>query len=178
MESQKPALQNEDVWIIDPDYTTVLFEVRNLFFTARGRFTRLSGTITRTGTDVGDCRVEATIKAPSIVTGIERRDAHLRSHDFLDAARYPEMRFESSLVEKGIDRDTLRVKGFLTIRDQKREIVLDVTAVERSRSPQGQDVAYYTVVARLNRFDFGVSYGRWVIGADVRVRIHVQAVRK
>lgn len=178
MESQKPALQAEDVWIIDPHYTTILFDVRNVFFTVKGRFAELSGTITRTGPGVSDCRVEATIRSASIATGIGRRDVHLRSAAFLDSARYPEIRFESSLVERGIDRDTLRVKGVLTIRGQKREIVLDVTEVERSRSPRGQDVAYYTVAARLNRFDFGVSYGRWVIGADVRIRIHVQAVRK
>jgi polyisoprenoid-binding protein YceI len=177
MEAPKTAKQTEAIWIIDPGYTTVLFEVRNFFFTIQGRFARLSGKIAHTGPEVGDCWVEATIDAASINTGIRRRDAHLRRADFLDVDNFPEIRFESSRVEKGTDRDTLRVKGLLTIRGKTREIVLDVTEVERSRSPKGKDVAYYTVVASLNRFDFGVNYGRWVVGATVKVRIHVQAVR-
>jgi polyisoprenoid-binding protein YceI len=72
MEAPKTAKQTEAIWIIDPGYTTVLFEVRNFFFTIQGRFARLSGKIAHTGPEVGDCWVEAT-RCSSSTGGLSRR---------------------------------------------------------------------------------------------------------
>ena len=102
----------------------------------------------------------------------------MRSADFLDAQEHGEIRFKSTRVEKGTDRDTLRVTGDLTIRGRSHEVVLDVNEFDRSRSPQGEDVTYYAALKEINRFDFGIKYGRLLIGRSLKVLIQIQALRK
>jgi polyisoprenoid-binding protein YceI len=164
----------QTIWTIDPQYATVEFSAKLLFLTVKGRFTEFGGTITLGEDDIRRSSVEATIGAASVSTGIRRRDAHLGSADFLDAEKYPEIRFQSSSVEKGRDRDMLRVTGTLTIKDRSREIALDVWATD----PQGDEVAYYTAMAEINRHDFGVSFGRGLIGGRVKITIQAQASKR
>ena len=171
--------QTRHLWKIDSTHTTIEFAVKNLFFfTVRGRFTGIAGNILLDEDELGRSSVEAFIKAESIDTGSRRRDAHLCSSDFLNVGEYPEIRFQSTKVEKGRDRDTIRVTGELTIAGKSREMDIEVTEVERSRSPQGEEVAYYSFLKKIDRHDFGVSYGRMIIGRTVAVTIHLQAVRR
>ncbi len=168
----------QTVWAVEPGYTTVQFSVKTLlFFTVTGSFSDLAGTIVLDETDLHCSSATAAIKAASIDTANKRRDAHLRSADFLDVEKHPEIQFRSTSVEKGRDRDTLRVAGTLTVRGASREVVLDVTQVDHSRSSQGEEIAYYTALAEIDRFEFGVSYGRGLIGRKVKVVLHVQAQR-
>jgi polyisoprenoid-binding protein YceI len=179
METERVVRQTQAISIIDPRYTIAQFAVKNLlFFKVSGSFARVTGTIVRDDLDIRRSSVEAIIEADAVDTGIKKRDAHLRGPDFLDSREYPELRFQSTSVEKGTDRDTLRVKGMLTIKGKSREVVFDITEVDRSRSPKGEHVTYYFAVTRINRHDFNVSYGRGVIGSKVEIRIHVQAVRQ
>ncbi len=170
--------QTGDVWVIDPAHTTIQFRVKNFFFTVEGRFKEVAGKIIFDETDLSRSSVEATIKASNIDTHNRKRDAHLRATDFLDSENHPLIRFQSASVEKGRDRDTLRVKGTLTIRETSRDVTLDVTQVERSRSPQGEEVAYYSAQTTLDRHDFGIHYMRGVIGGTLAIRIHLQALRQ
>ena len=179
MEPQKAARQAEAVWIIDPKYTTVQFSAKLLFlFTVKGSFADIRGTIERDPADISRSSVEAFIKGGSINTGNKRRDLRLRSADFLDVQEHGEIRFKSTRVEKGRDRDTLRVTGTLTIRGRSHEVVLDVNEFDRSRSPQGEDVTYYAALKEIDRFDFGMKHSRWLIGRNLKVMIQVQALRK
>ena len=179
MEPQKVSRKAEAIWIIDPKYTTVQFSTKVFFlFTLRGSFADISGTIERDPADISRSSVEAVIKAASIDTGSKRRDSRLRSADFLDANEHGEIRFRSTHVEKGTDRDTLRVTGTLTIRGRSREIVLDVNEFDRSRSPQGEDVTYYAALKEIDRFDFGIRHSRALIGRTLKVMIQVQALRQ
>jgi polyisoprenoid-binding protein YceI len=179
METQEVIADAEAAWIIESGYTTVQFTVKNLFFlTVQGRFAELTGSIERHEANLGDSSVVAIVKAASVDTGNRRRDEHLRSSDFLDVAKYPEIRFESKSVARGTDRDTLRIVGDLTIKATSREVVLDVTEIDRSRSPNGEEVAYYSAATRINRFDFGITYGRMFIGRDLKIKVHVQALRR
>src|SRR6185503_11128305 len=114
MQTQKTsAIPNQQVWRFDPAYTTVEFSVRNLWYTVRGRFRTLEGSIVLDETDVGQSSVLARIKARSIDTGNKRRDAHLQSADFFDADNFPEIEFQSTRVARGKDRDSLDVEGSL-----------------------------------------------------------------
>src|SRR5260370_36106615 len=110
------------VWSIDPVRTTVGFAVKNLILlTVRGSFGDAAGTLRLEPDDIGRSAVEVVIKAASIATGMKRRDAHLRSADFLAADRCPDIRFRSTKVQPGTDRDTLRITGLLTIRETSGE---------------------------------------------------------
>jgi polyisoprenoid-binding protein YceI len=179
MEPQRKKAQTRTTWIITPGYTTVQFSVRRLFFfTIEGQFTDLAGTMALDEADLRRSSVEATIKAASITTGNKRRDAHLRSADFLDTENYPDIRFQSASVERGQDRDTLRIAGPLTIKGTSQTVALDVTMFDRSRSPQGEEVIYYTALTKIDRFDFGINYGRGLIGSIVKIMIQLQALRQ
>jgi polyisoprenoid-binding protein YceI len=145
------------VWTIDPQYATVEFSAKMLLFTVRG---------------------EATINAASVSTGVKMRDEHLRSKDFLDAANHPKIHFQSASVGRGRDRDMLRVNGTLTINGQSREVALDVTITDRSRSPHGDEILYFAAVAAIDRFDFGVKYARGLIGRTVKILIQAQASKR
>ncbi|MCI0339297.1 MAG: YceI family protein [Acidobacteria bacterium] len=179
MEARKVDDRTKTIWFIEPKYTTVEFSVGNLFFfTVKGRFPEFTGRIIFDESDLHGSSVEVTIKAASINTGIKRRDDHLRTADFLDVKKYPDIRFQSTKVEKGRDRDTLRVTGNLTIKGRSREVVLDVEETDHSRSPQGDEVNYYIAQTKINRFDFGVSYGPGIIGRILKVTIQAQALKQ
>lgn len=171
--------QMQTSWVIDPSHTSIEFSVKNFFlFTVKGRLTAFVGTIILDADDICRSCVEATIKAASIDTGSKQRDAHLRSADYLETARYPEIGFQSTKVERGRDRDTLRITGTLTIKGRSQEVVLDVTEVDRSRAPNGQEVAYYTAQGEIDRFNFGVNHLPGLIGRTLKVTINVQAQRQ
>jgi len=166
------------IWTIDPQYATVEFTAKVLFFTVRGSFTNFSGKITLDENDIKRSSVEATINAASVNTGIKKRDEHLRSKDFLDVEAHPEIRFQSASVGPGRDRDMLRVTGTLTIKGQTREVVLDVTITDRSRSPRGDEIIYCAAVIKIDRFAFGVNYGRGLIRGAIKILIQAQASKE
>jgi len=173
LKSDKPT-----VWVIDPAYSTVEFNAKKLFFgTLKGRFTQIEGNIVLGELKSGNSSVEVAVKARSIDTGNKRRDAQLRSADVLEADRYPDIRFESTRVEPGTDRDTLRVTGALTIKGRSKEIVLDVDKLDHSRSPDGQEVLYYSTRSGLDRLDFGIGKRLGLMGRSVKVTVNVQANR-
>lgn len=176
--SSKAENAEPGVWAIDPAHTTVDFTVTNLFFfKVRGSLEVVAGAVVLDEKDVRGSSVQVSIDAASISTGNKRRDAHLRATDFLEVDRYPEILFRSTQVGPGQDRDTLRVTGELVIKDRAREVVLAVDAIDRSRSPQGEDVLYYTATADIDRFDFGISYGRLITGRKLAIVINVQAIK-
>jgi polyisoprenoid-binding protein YceI len=175
MQTQKSG-GRQSVWIFDPSHTTVEFSVKNIFFfTVKGRMAALEGALVLDESDITRSSVEATISADSISTGVKGRDKHLRSSHFLDAGNHPEILFKSSSVGPGDDRDMLRVKGLLTVAGKSGPVELAVSEVDRSQSPQGEEVIYYCATTELDRFDFGIRYGRGVIGRAMKVTINVQA---
>jgi polyisoprenoid-binding protein YceI len=110
-------------WAVDPIHTTIGFQVTDtsdLFSTIVGRFTDYEGRI-EGGEEPS---LAGTIRVASIGTDNDQRDAHLRSPDFLDAEKHPEIRFRSTAVEP-TGEDAFRVRGELTIKDTPFEIELD-----------------------------------------------------
>jgi polyisoprenoid-binding protein YceI len=180
MQANKEIASNDKrgVWRFDPTHTLVEFSVRNLFFTVKGRLSTLEGSILLDEDDITRSSVIAAIRANSIETGIGRRDAHLRSSDFLDASNHPLIHFQSSSVGPGKDRDLLSVKGMLSIKGKSGEVELEVSEVDRSRSPRGEQVIYYCATTELDRSRFGITYGWGVIGRRLKVVINVQASRE
>jgi len=179
MEPRTVEKRAQTYWSIEPRYTTVEFIIKNFFFfTVKGKFTDFAGKIVLDENDLHNSTVDFVIRAASIHTGIKRRDEHLRSVSFLDVHKFPDIHFQSIKVEKGRDRDTLRITGALTIKDKSRELVIDVEETDTSRSPQGEEVAYYLVQVKINRFDFGVKKYAGLIGRTLKVAIQAQATKQ
>lgn len=167
--------QSQRVWNFDPAYTTVEFVIRNLWYHVKGRFKDLEGVIVLDEDDVSRSSVTARLKAGSIDTGNRKRDAHLLSKEFFDAENFPDIEFKSTKVQRGRDRDSLDVEGTLTVKNKSVPIALAVNEMDRSRSPRGEEFVYYSATARLDRVAFGITYGRGIIGRELKVMINVQA---
>jgi polyisoprenoid-binding protein YceI len=171
--------ESRSVWRLDREHSSVEFSVRKLlFFTVNGKLADLEGSIVLDESSASGSSAQAVIKAKSINTGNQQRDQQLRTASFLDVMTFPHIEFQSSEVGPGRDRDMLSVKGALTIKDKQKDVVLNVTEVDRSKSPNGGEVVYYVGETEINRFDFGVSGWRGVIGPKLKVVINVQANRE
>lgn len=166
------------VWHFDPAYSTVEFVVRNLWYNVKGRFNVLEGAIVLDEDDVRRSSIEATIKANSIDTGNKRRDAHLKSRDFLDAEVFPDIEFKSERIARGRDRDSLDLEGVLIVKGKRVPVALAVNEMDRSRSPKGEEFIYYSATAELDRFACGISYWRGMIGRKLKVTINIQATNR
>jgi polyisoprenoid-binding protein YceI len=179
MQTQKYIDQEANVWRFDPAYSSVEFSVKKLFFfTVHGKFKAFDGAIALDEADLSRSSVKATLKAESIDTGNSRRDAQLKDQGFLEVDRYPEVTFTSSSVAHGKDRDSLDVVGDLCIKGTTKKIPLAVNAIDRSRSPNGEEFVYYSATAELDRCDFGINAFKGVVGRKLKITINVQASRK
>jgi polyisoprenoid-binding protein YceI len=169
-------------WNIDAAHSGIHFSIRHMVSKVRGRFTKLTGTIDVDDDDLTRSSVEVTIDASSIDTGTPQRDAHLRSPDFFDVEKFPELRFRSTGIER-LDDVRYRVVGELTIRDVTRAVVLDVEYGGRGKDPWGNERIGLVARTALDRKDFGLKWnqvlevGGFLVGDRVDVELEVQAVR-
>jgi len=170
-------------WNIDLSHSGANFSVRHMVVSkVRGRFTKFSGLLNLDDDDITRSVVEATIDARSIETGVEQRDAHLRSADFFDVEKYPELRFRSTRIEK-LDDNRFRVVGQLTIRDVTREVALDVEGGGRAKDPWGNERTGFVAKTTLDRKDFGLKWnqaleaGGVLVGDRVDIELDVQGVK-
>ena len=177
------ASTTSSTWTLDPAHTLVEFAAKHLMITTvKGRFTGVSGTIHMDETDPTASSVEAVIDAASIDTRTDQRDAHLKSADFLEVARYPEITFRSTRVERAGDAH-YRVTGDLTIHGVTRPVVLDVHDEGRTKDPWGGERAGFSATTRIDRRDFGLTWnqviesGGVVVGNEIRITLEVEATK-
>ena len=163
-------------WSIDAAHSGIYFSIRHMVVSkVRGRFAKYAGTIHLDESDLTRSDVVVMIDAASLDTGVPDRDAHLRAPDFFDVEKFPEIEFRSTSIRRGKDRDALDLEGELRIKDKTVPIALAVNEMDRSRSPRGEDFVYYSATTELDRYAFGINYGRGFIGRRLRVHINVQA---
>jgi polyisoprenoid-binding protein YceI len=174
----------QENWQVDGAHSAVNLAVRHMVISkVRGHFGRWSAKLQLDTADLTRSSVEVDIEAASIETGVADRDAHLRSPDFLDAAKYPTLSYRSRRVESA-SKDRLRVTGDLTIRDVSREVVLDVEYGGQGKDPWGNTRVGFTATASLNRKEFGLTWNQaletgGVLVADrVDIEIELQAIRQ
>jgi polyisoprenoid-binding protein YceI len=171
-------------WSLDTSHSTVGFRVRHMVVSkVSGRFTRWSGTLQLGGRNLQDSRVDVSIDVASIDTGVEKRDAHLRSPDFFDAARFPRIAFRSARVDSA-GEDRYRVTGDLTIRGVTRPVALDVEFGGRTKDPWGGERVGFTARAALDRREFGLTWnqaletGGVLVGEKVEIELELEAVKQ
>jgi polyisoprenoid-binding protein YceI len=170
-------------WNIDPAHSGIGFSIRHMVVSkVRGRFGKFTGTVRLDEADLTQSSVEATIDASSIDTGTAQRDAHLRSADFFDVERFPQLRFQSTRIEK-LGGDGYRVVGNLTIRDVTREVVLEAEYAGRGTDPWGNERVAFAAKTSFDRKDFGLGWnqvleaGGVLVGDRVDIELDVQVVK-
>lgn len=167
----------QTTWKLDKSHSNVKFTVTHLVIAeVEGRFTDFDATITHTREDLTDAKVEATIKTASINTDNERRDGHLKSDDFLNAGKFPEMKFTSSKMEK-TDKDTYKIHGDLTIRDVTKPVVLETRFMGTIKDARGTTKAGFRATTTIDRFEFGTTWnaaiesGALVVGKEIEITL-------
>lgn len=172
-------------WRVDPAHTNVEFAVKHMMIsTVRGRFAEVDGTVRLDTSNLVASRVEVSIKAASIDTRVADRDAHLRSADFLDVEKYPEITFRSTHLERtGSNHSS--VAGDLTIHGVTRPVMLEVTEEGQGKDPWGGERAGYSATTTIDRRDYGLLWnqaleqsGGWLVGHDVKITMDVELVRQ
>ena len=173
-----------DRWEIDSSHSSVHFAVRHLVIAkVRGTFARWSGSVQVPDDDFSKATVDVTIDASSIDTGVDQRDAHLKSADFFDVAQFPELRFVARRVQPRSGSE-IDVVGDLTIKGSTHEIALRVEQHGQTKDPWGNLRAAFTAKASIDRKDFGLTWnqvletGGVMVGDRVEIEAEIEAVKQ
>ena len=178
------VLPQTTTWTADPVHSVAEFKVKHMMISnVKGHFAGLRATIELDAADVTRSRVEASLDAASVTTGEPQRDAHLKSADFFDAAKFPVLSFVSRSVSHRAD-GSLVVAGDLTIRGVSREVVFSVDGPsEAARDPWGKERIGLAATTKINRKDFGLNWnaaletGGILVGEEVAISLDVQFVK-
>ena len=168
---------------IDPAHSEVGFTVDHLMiFKVSGFFTEFAGTIEADPTTKTLSKVSATIQTTSVDTRIEKRDNHLRSPDFFDVAKYPEMTFVSKKIEGS--GTGVKVHGDLTIRGTTKPIVLAGSFQGQNKDAWGNVRAGFAAKAKISREEFGLTWNKLLetggvtVGDKVEINLQVQGIQQ
>lgn len=176
------AVFSADKYALDPVHSSIGFSIRHLVINSvKGKFTEFTGTLLYDEGDITKSSVNVTIKAASIDTGTPNRDKDLRSANFLDAEKFPELTFQSQRIEKR--GDGYVAVGTLTMHGVSKEISLPFTITGKIKDPWGGTRMGIEAGITLDRRDYGMNYGKTldggglVVGNDVKIEIAAEAVK-
>jgi polyisoprenoid-binding protein YceI len=167
---------------IDPGHSEVGFTIRHLVSNVRGRFNDFSGTVDMDPKAPQKGSVEFSIKATSIDTANPDRDKHLRTADFFDVEKYPEITFKSESV-KAAGKNKYDVTGTLTMHGVSKKVTLPVTFLGEAKDPWGNTRAGFETSTKLDRKAYGIVWNKAVdnggvlLGDDVNVSINLETVK-
>ena len=164
---------------IDPTKSTITFKVRHLLGSAKGKFTKFSGTLDINRQHPEESSVSATIQVASIDTGIVKRDEHLRSEEFFNVQKFPEMTFKSRQVKK-TGANTGQIMGDLTMRGVTRPVTLQVALASSPESiSKDRSLRWRITAGPIKRSEFGLVWSKSVesvsmIGDEVNIEMEIE----
>lgn len=168
-------------WNIDPDHSVAAFSISHLTVSSvHGQMNSLSGTIDLDPDDISSLKIDLKIALESIITGIKKRDDHLKSEDFFETSKYPEITYKNTdSVPSGTSSST--VTGNITIHGIQKKIIMEVSVSGPVKSPFGETTIGITGRIVLDREDFGINWnepledGGFMVGKDVEVSVSLEA---
>jgi polyisoprenoid-binding protein YceI len=175
-------------WQLDPAHSSIEFAVKHMMMTTvRGRFKDVQATLMGDRDHPQQAWVDVTIAVASIDTGVDDRDAHLRSPDFFDAENFPQITFRRARIDGNPPQqegDRFSVVGELVIRDTSMEVVLDCEYEGRGTDAAGKTRAGFSFRTELDRREWGLKWnqaietGGVLVANKVRVEGEVQFIRQ
>jgi polyisoprenoid-binding protein YceI len=174
-----------DKFQIDQDHSSINFSVKHLVISnTKGNFKNFDGIINYDAKDITKSSVNAKIKADSIDTDNEKRDEHLKTPEFLDTTKYPEITFISKQIKKAKGNNNYICIGNLTMHGVTKEIALPFQITGLIKGMKGESRLGANANIILNRKDFGLNWnkamdnGGLVIGEQVKVSLEIEAVKQ
>ncbi len=171
-------------WALDPTHSDLGFKIKHLMITnVTGQFTKFDVSATSEDDDFDSLEITAAIDVASINTNNEQRDVHLKTGDFFETEKYPQILFKSTGVNKVSD-DELELTGNLTIKGIAKPIKLAVEYSGIIKDPYGQSKAGFSFTTKIHRKDWGVNFnaaletGGVMLGEDVKVNGEIQLIKQ
>jgi len=171
-------------WELDPSHSELGFRAKHLLIaTTKGKFTDYKVTVLSDKADFTDAKIEVIAKVKSIFTDNNDRDNHLRSADFFDAEKYPELKFVGKSVKK-FSGNKYKVTGDLTMKNVTKTVTLDMEFGGVVKDPWGNTKAGFTLTGELNRFDYGLAWnkaietGGLVVDKMIKLDIEIELGKK
>ena len=180
-----PSLAFAANYEIDSSHSSAQFAIKHVMVsTVRGEFQKVCGTVVLDEKNLKASKIEATIDASTINTREPKRDAHLKSADFFDVAKFPNITFASTSV-KAAGKDKFKVAGNLTMHGVTKPVVLDVESPSTEvKDPYGNVKRGAVATTKLSRKDFGLNWnaaleaGGVVVGDEVKITIDLELNKK
>lgn len=170
-------------WNVDAAHTNIGFVVDYMVVSElEGTFKKYDATITSSKPDFSDIVIDFKVDVNSVNTDNEMRDKHLKSDDFFNADKYPNMTFKSTSVKKTGDKDYI-MEGNLTIRDVTKKVTFAVHYGGTVKDPWGNTKAGFKATAKINRLDYGLKYnaaietGEMVASNEVSIIINTVLIK-
>lgn len=173
------SLLAQTKWTADPAHTFVSFSVKHLGISfVNGAFKKFEGSYSASKTDLSDIKIQFMADVNSISTGVEQRDNHLKTNDFFNAEKYPQVKFESVSFKKVKGNDYL-LTGNLTIRDVTKLVRFNVVYGGVTKDPWGNMRTGFTATTEINRFDYNVKYDPTglTVAKDVKLTLNLEFVQ-
>ena len=171
-------------WALDPTHSEVQFKIKHLVIsTVTGSFNSFQGSMETEGDSFENAKVTFSLDVASVDTNQEQRDAHLKSEEFFDAAKFPHITFESTSFVKE-SGDTYQLTGNLIMKDVTRPVTLAAEYGGSAVDFYGNHKAGFEVTGKINRKDFGLTWGAVteagsiVLGDDVKMSFNVQFIKQ
>lgn len=171
-------------WVLDPTHSEVTFKVKHLMFTnVSGNFTKFEATASSEDENFDNASFSFSAEVDSINTNNADRDGHLKSADFFDAAQFPTITFTSTNVAKAEEGEYV-VTGDLSIHGETKSVTLAVEYGGIQKDPWGNIKSGFSVVGKINRKDFGLSWnaaletGGVMLGEEVKLALELQFVKQ
>lgn len=168
-------------YTLDPTHTRLGFVTRHAMVSkVRGSFTELEGTASGDGADPSSAKVSVTVKTDSFTTGVADRDVHIKSGDFLEVDKYPEITFVST--DAAIKGDDLELTGDLTIKGVTKSITIPFEFNGEAKDPFGNTRIGFEGKTKISRKDFGITWnaaletGGVLVSDEVTLELEVEAV--
>ncbi len=165
-------------WKIDPSHSGITFSIRHFFTKIPGNFGKFEGTIVYDADNLAASSATAAIQVPTVNTNDAKRDGHLQNKDFFLSEKFPAMTFKSKSWKK-TGTDTFEITGDLTIKDITKEVVLATKLLGVGPNPMTKKtISGWEATAKIDRRDFGMTYGQGAVGNDVDISISIEAVQE
>ncbi len=169
------------VYEIDPAHTRVSFLIDHFVISqVEGRFNDVKGTFTL-NEKVANCKIDVTIPTASLDTGVAKRDEHLKSADFLEVSKYPQMTFKSKKCTGTLE--DFKAIGDLTIKGVKKEVVLDGKYLGTVVDTWKNTRAAVSAEGKISRKDFNILYADAIeagpaVGDEVTIKIISEGIHQ
>ena len=167
-------------WKVDPYHSSLNFDISHSGISiVNGKFLDYTGNLTTDGEALNNASLDFTVKVKSINTNVEDRDNHLRSADFFDVEKFPNMTFKSNKILATGKPNEYLLYGKLNIKDVTKDVIFNVNYGGIAKSDQGEKLGMKAETT-INRFDYNINFdpGAAGVGKDVTIIVHLQFAKQ